>query len=89
MFGRPLRIAPPQEKECQSVVRSNQFRLDVERASIVTNGFFMPPGFREGDGDVLKNAHILWLVAQRQLIGSDSGLEVAVPFEGKPFVQVV
>ena len=62
-------------------MRARQLWLDIERAAVASDRIIESPRFRVGDGEILQHAVIVRLVAQRELIGRQRGIEVALAFE--------
>ncbi len=82
-------IAPPQQQECQTVVRADQALIEFERPPIVSDRFLDAAALRQRDRDVLEDPDVVGLVAERELIRRDRTLDVTVSFERHALVEVV
>jgi len=82
-------VALLEQQERETVVRSRQLGLELERPSIAAHGFFVAARLREGDRHILKHAVIIRLVPQRKPIRRQRGVVIALSFEHQRFVQIV
>src|SRR5256886_10728782 len=89
MLGRAVRIAALEQQEREPVVRARELAVELQRAAIVPDRFVDAPRLGERYRDVLENARVVRMVAQRQAIRCEGRVVVALAFEGERLVQIV
>jgi hypothetical protein len=89
MTHRARPIAALQEQECQPVVGSSELRCGIQCPAVRANRFFETTGARICDRDVLQDLGIVRMIAQREPVGGERGVEVALPLEREGLAQVV
>ena len=89
MDGRRLRLTALDQEEGQAVVGSHERAVDVESFAVIADRLVVLVRLGKGDGNVLQHADVGWVVAQRQAVGGQRGVEIPLPFESQGLVQVI
>ena len=82
-------VAPLEQQEGHAVVRTHQAFVQLEGALVVADGLFGLARLGEGDRHVQQDARVGRVVPEREPVRRERGLEVALPLERQPLVQVV
>ena len=89
MRHRAREVLALEQQKREPVMRPGELRRDVERTSIRTNGLLEPSGLGVGDRDILQDSGIVGMVAQRETIRGQRGVEIALPLERERLAQIV
>src|SRR2546427_8392069 len=77
-----VRIAALQQEKRQSVVRTGERAVELERAAVVADRLVEAARLGEGDRHVLKNARVVGMITQRQPIRRQCRVIIPLTLQG-------
>ena len=89
VLGRLLHVAALEQQERHAVVRAAQRVVQLQRALVVADGLLRLAGLGERDRHVEQDPGVGGIVPEGQPVGGERGLEVPLPLQGQPLVEVV
>ena len=89
MAHRAGAVSSFQQEKGETVMRACELGRRLERTSVRPDRLLQATRARVRDGDVLQDLGIVGMIAQREPIGGERRVEVALPLEREGLAQVV
>lgn len=82
-------VAALEQQECEAVVSAGEAVVELEGAPVVSDRLVVAPCLGERDGHVLQNARVRRVIAQRETVGRQRRLVIALPLQRQCLVQII